>query len=67
MSICSDVYITREEAEKRVKAKLLYDYELIILQAISAMDEYELTNHLNNDGDLYYYNIEGHDPFEDDE
>jgi hypothetical protein len=58
MSICSDVYITREKAEMMVKNKLEYQQRLLIKQAIKGMDDYELTNHLNEDGSLYYFHIE---------
>lgn len=58
MSLCSDVYITLEEARKRVRSKLLYEQELLVDKAIQSMDTEDLTSHLNFDTDLYYYNIE---------
>lgn len=59
MSICSDVYITKEEAVKRVKQTLLYQQEQLIESAIKGMSLFEMSHILNRDSDLYYYNIEG--------
>ena len=61
MGISSDVYISKEEAIKRVKAKLMYDHELLINSAIKGMDTWDLSSILNQDSDLYYYNIEDSD------
>lgn len=59
MSICSDVFITREEAEKMVKSQLIYEQTELIKSAIKGMTIWELSGILNRDSDLYYYNIEG--------
>ena len=56
MSICSDIYITREEAEKRVKATLLYQQERLIELAVKSMDDSDLARELHSD--TYYVNIE---------
>ena len=57
MSICSDVFITEEEARKKVKAFLLYEQELLVDAAVKGMQDFELSLYLNKDCDLYYYNI----------
>ena len=57
MSICSDVYIDIEEARKKVKAKLMYEQERLIDSAIKGMEDWELSSYINQDSDLYYYNI----------
>ena len=57
MSICSDVFITREEAEKMVKSQLIYEQTELIKSAIKGMTIWELSGILNRDSDLYYYNI----------
>ncbi len=68
MSICSDVFITREEAEKMVKSQLMYEQEMLIDNAIKGMSSLDLSGLLNRDSDLYYYNIEGEfDDLEDDD
>lgn len=59
MSICSDVFITREEAEKMVKSQLIYEQTELIKSAVKGMTIWELSGILNRDSDLYYYNIEG--------
>ena len=59
MSICSDVFITREEAEKMVKAQLIYEQTELIKNAVKGMDVWALSSILNRDSDMYYYNIEG--------
>lgn len=58
MGICSDVYISREEAEKMVLKGLLYDQKVLLEKVVKVMEDHELTSHLNKDSDLYYYNIE---------
>jgi hypothetical protein len=58
MSICSDVYITKEEAIKKVTELLMYEQEKLIKKAIEAMDSWELGSYLNKDSDIYYYNVE---------
>ena len=59
MSASSDVYITKEEARKRVKSILLHEQEQLVDKAIEAMDRWDLSRILNADGDGYsYYNIE---------
>ena len=65
MSICSDVFITREEAEKMVEAQLIYEQTELIKNAIKGMDVWALSSVLNRDSDLYYYNIEREDEEED--
>ena len=68
MSICSDVFITREEAEKMVESQLIYEQTELIKSAIKGMTKWELSGILNRDSDLYYYNIEGQfDDLEDDD
>lgn len=63
MSATSDIYISREEAIKMVKSRLMGDQEFLIDKAIESMNDCDLTGFLN-DGDYYYYNIEnGEDPF----
>lgn len=42
MSICSSVYIERKEAEKRVKAQLIHQHELLVDNAIRAMSNSDL-------------------------
>ena len=56
MSICSDVFITKEEAKKLVKEKLMEEQEKLIDLAIKAMDNYDLTSHLHSE--FYFYHIE---------
>lgn len=58
MSICSDVYISQEEARKRVKSLLMYEQGKIVELAIKGMQNWELTSYLNGDDSIYYYNIE---------
>jgi hypothetical protein len=57
MSICSDVFITEEEARQRVKRMLMYNQEQLIDLAMQSMENFELTNYLNQGDDIYYYNI----------
>jgi hypothetical protein len=58
MSICSDVFITEEEARQRVKRMLMYEQELLIQLAVNGMKVWELSSYLNRDDDgLYFYNI----------
>ena len=54
MSICSDVFISLEEARERVRSKLMYQQSLLIESAIKSMNEFELSGYLNEDGSLYY-------------
>jgi len=61
MSICSDVYITKVEACKRVKSMLMYEQETLIDKAMEAMNEWDLVGYLNRDSDLIYYNIESNE------
>jgi hypothetical protein len=56
VSICSDVFITEEEARQRVKRMLMFEQERLIDAAIKGMETFELSMHLNTD-DMYYYNI----------
>lgn len=56
MSISSDIYITRKEAEDEVKAELMSQYEALVDLAVKSMEDWELTSKLNTD--LYFYNIE---------
>ncbi len=56
MSICSDIYITREEARKRVKAVLMNQQEKLIDLAIKSMSDSDLACELHSD--MYYVNIE---------
>lgn len=57
MSICSDVFITEEEARERVKRMLMYEQEQLLQLAVNGMQVWDLTSYLNRDSDLYYYNI----------
>ena len=61
MSICSDVYISLDEARRRVKIKLMFEQERLIDSAIKGMDKWELDSLLNEDSDIYYYNIKEDD------
>jgi hypothetical protein len=67
MSICSDVYISKEKAQLMVKNKLLYQQELLINLAVKAMEDFELSGYLNEDGSIYYYNIESDEEEEEDD
>ena len=67
MSICSDVFVTREEAEKMVEAQLIYEQTELIKNAVKGMDVWALSTVLNRDSDLYYYNIEIEDEEEDED
>lgn len=58
MSICSDVFISREEARKRVESILIDNQKELVKLAVQNMEDFDLTHYLNKDGDLYYYNIE---------
>lgn len=58
MSICSDVYISREKAREMVTKHLMYEQEKLVNAAVKNMQDYELTSYLNEDGSIYYYNIE---------
>ncbi len=59
MSICSDVFISREKAREMVKAKLMYQQEKLVEIAVKNMKDWELTSELNDGSeDLYFYNIE---------
>ena len=58
MSICSDVYISREKAREMVTKHLMYEQEKLVNAAVKNMQDYELTEYLNEDGSIYYYNIE---------
>jgi len=57
MSICSEVYISKDKAKQMVKEKLMAEHAQLIDQAVSGMNESELNEHLNSESDLYYYNI----------
>lgn len=59
MSIYSDVWITREEAEKKVKQRVMRQQERLIDAAIKGMTSSELSWLLNEDGSIYYYHVEG--------
>lgn len=59
MSISSDVYITKKEAIKMVTSQLLHEQKQLIKRAVKGMDDWELTNILNDyNGEDYYYHIE---------
>lgn len=58
MSICSDVFISREKALIMVKKQLMYEQERIVDLAIKNMPNWEITSYINSDGSIYYYNIE---------
>jgi iron-sulfur cluster repair protein YtfE (RIC family) len=64
MSICSDVYITKEDAVDQVTKILMYEQEKLVRKAVQAMSDDELSCHLNKESDLYYYNIENTKVFE---
>lgn len=67
MSICSDVYITREKAEKMVKSRLMYEQERLIDLAVKSMGNFDLSGYINEEGSIYYYNIEDDSEDEDEE
>lgn len=58
MGICSDVFITRDEARSRVKSLLLNEQQQLIESAIKGMADSDLTRILNRDSELYYFNID---------
>lgn len=58
MSICSDVFISREKAREMVSKHLMYEQEKLVNAAVKNMQDYELTRYLNGDNSIYYYNIE---------
>lgn len=62
MSICSDIYISLDEARRRVKVELMSEQEKLVDQAIKGMSEWDLSRILNRDSDIYYYNIEKKKP-----
>ena len=57
MSMSSDVFITREQAENGVRAKLLAEYECMLDIALKAMDDSALCSYLHTD--YTFYNIGG--------
>lgn len=59
MSIYSTIYITLEKAREYAKSKLMHEQEKLIDLAIQSMEDFELTSHLNADGQSEYYVIEG--------
>lgn len=59
MSICSDVFISLEEARERVRSKLMDQQSSLIEAAVKGMTERELSWSLNDgSSDLYHYNID---------
>lgn len=59
MSICSDVYISLEEARERVRSKLTDQQIKLVEAAVKGMTETELCWELNDDDDpIYWYNID---------
>lgn len=59
MSICSDVFISLEEARERVRSKLMDQQTQLIEAAVKGMTERELSWELNDDDDpIYWYNIQ---------
>lgn len=58
MGISSDIFITKKEAQEKVKALLLEKQTQLIEAAIKGMSDSELTSLLNEQSDLYYYSIE---------
>ncbi len=58
MGISSDVYITRKKAEEMVKNILLDQHKILLESALKNMENWDLTSHLNEEGGMYYYNIE---------
>lgn len=61
MSICSDVFITLEEAREMAIENLLYDHKTIIVKAVEAMDDFELSGIINKNSYTVYYNINSED------
>lgn len=59
MSIQSDIYISRKEAENRLVATMLGDYAEMLELAVANMDDFELGGRLSSD--LYFVNIEEED------
>lgn len=57
MSICSDVEISREKAEKQVADILWHNHKNLINKAVKGMSNAELTSYLHTD--LYFYSISG--------
>lgn len=62
MSICSDVQILRSEARKRVTELLLIEQRKLIKLAVHSMSNSELGSYLNQNNELYYYNVENDKP-----
>ena len=54
MSISSDITITREQAIKRVKNKLMYEHEALVDLAVDAMDDSTLCSYLHTDCEFYH-------------
>jgi len=60
MGISSDIFITREKAEKMLIDRMLFDHKVFIESVIKNMKSWQISGELNNGSDdLYYYNIEG--------
>lgn len=55
MSICSSIYITKEEALKQAKSVLMRQQESLVDNALKSMEDYELGLLLSTE--LYDYNI----------
>ena len=55
MSVCTSVFITKEEAQKRVKQLLLAQYEEILDIAVQNMTNFDLTCKLSDE--YYHYSI----------
>jgi hypothetical protein len=56
MSIQSDIYITREEAKKEVRAKLWREQSYLIDLAVEAMSNSDLGSMLTDE--YYFINVE---------
>lgn len=59
MSIQSDIYITRKNAKKQVKGKLLREQEYLVDLAVEAMSNSDLGSMLTDEH--YFINVEDED------
>jgi hypothetical protein len=58
MSICSDQYISRKKAREMVLNRLMNKQRELVENAVKGMADHELTSILNEDSDLYFYEID---------
>jgi len=57
VSVCSDKFITKQEAMEMVKHILMYNQQILVEQAVKGMDKHELIDVLNKECEFIYYNI----------